>query len=133
MALRRLRADNDTHRAPRQIHDASVARVLPTPLRAATLRLVAFDEDVVQSLGLAPEALADEAFTECFTGRRLLPGSSPYSHVYVGNSLAAGRASWATAAQRASAIADSVAKARSTFSRVERSWMSTSAIGSSPR
>ena len=85
LVLRRLRADNDTHRAPRQIHGASVARVLPTPLRATTLRLVAFDEDMAQHLGLAPDALADEAFTEYFTGRRLLPGSSPYSHVYGGH------------------------------------------------
>jgi uncharacterized protein YdiU (UPF0061 family) len=87
VASRRLWLDRATRRAPRRIANATLVPVLPTPLRAASLRLVASDPRVAALLGLDHSSWLDDArdFTELFSGRRLFPGSVPYSHVYGGH------------------------------------------------
>ena len=83
----RLRLDTETSRAPRRVANASLVPVLPTPLHAAQLRLVAVDSAVAELLGLDAANWRENSsrFTELFTGRQLFPGSVPYSHVYGGH------------------------------------------------
>ena len=85
----RLRLDRQTSRAPRQVVNATLVSVLPTPLHATRLRLLASDSEVAELLGLDPASWLDPPgsarFTELFTGRQLFPGSVPYSHVYGGH------------------------------------------------
>lgn len=93
VAWRRLRVDADTHQAPRHIANATLAPILPTALLASALRLVGYDRQVSQLLGIDPQAASasSQRFKEYFSGRVLFPGSLPYSHVYGGHQFGAWR------------------------------------------
>eukprot|EP01043_Picozoa_sp_COSAG02_P007508 COSAG02_NODE_225_length_28184_cov_16.570981_9_plen_737_part_00 len=85
----KLQLDTETSRAPRRVANASLVPVLPTPLHATKLLLLATDSAVAELLGLDAASWRDgrerSQFTELFTGRKLFPGSIPYSHVYGGH------------------------------------------------
>eukprot|EP00927_Polykrikos_kofoidii_P034824 TRINITY_DN29458_c0_g1_i1.p1 TRINITY_DN29458_c0_g1~~TRINITY_DN29458_c0_g1_i1.p1 ORF type:complete len:813 (+),score=130.49 TRINITY_DN29458_c0_g1_i1:182-2440(+) len=84
--LSALRRDLETWRRPRQVFNASVSRVLPSPWKAKELRLALFNPNVAALLGVAAPGAEDEAgFAEVFAGRRLLPGSQPFAHAYGGH------------------------------------------------
>jgi hypothetical protein len=106
----RLRLDRETSRSPRRVANATLVPVLPTPLHAARLRLVASDSAVAELLGLDPAswlaAPGRALFTELFTGRQLFPGSVPYSHVYGGHQFGSwsGKLAAATSLQHVAAL-----------------------------
>ncbi|KNC87442.1 hypothetical protein SARC_00425 [Sphaeroforma arctica JP610] len=83
--LRHVSIDSGFHRAPRSIPNATAVRVLPMPMRAACLRLVAFDNATSLLLNLSPSESTSTRFTELFSGRALFPGSLPFAHVYGGH------------------------------------------------
>ncbi|MFW6092448.1 MAG: protein adenylyltransferase SelO [Pseudomonadota bacterium] len=78
-----LPADPETGPRRRQVSEACYSRVAPTP--ASAPRLVACAREVAELVGLDPAAADDPAFTEVFTGNRLLPGMDPHATRYGGH------------------------------------------------
>eukprot|EP01062_Namystynia_karyoxenos_P042389 TRINITY_DN30989_c0_g1_i1.p2 TRINITY_DN30989_c0_g1~~TRINITY_DN30989_c0_g1_i1.p2 ORF type:complete len:689 (+),score=197.20 TRINITY_DN30989_c0_g1_i1:136-2202(+) len=86
--LGQLRVDRDTRNRPRQVDNATVSLVLPTPLRTPDLSVALVDTAVAEALGIAASSLqgpGELAAAELFSGRRLFPGSRPYAHCYGGH------------------------------------------------
>jgi hypothetical protein len=88
---RALSMDSSTRRSPR-LTNASAARVLPAPLKARSLAVVAVDPVVAALLGIDSQSESRRPlFAEVFSGRVLLPGADPYAHAYGGHQFG----SWA--------------------------------------
>lgn len=85
--LSHLRVDPSTARGSRQVYNVTVSRVLPTPFSALAEDLVvlAANTEVIEALGIHPSELSSAQFTEVFSGRKILPGSSPFAHAYGGH------------------------------------------------
>ena len=77
--LETLRFENTYARLPAAFH----RRVEPTPLAAP--RLVSFNAEAAELVGLDPREATRPEFAEYFCGNRLLPGSEPVSAVYAGH------------------------------------------------
>ena len=68
VARRALRLDPITHRRARQVMNATISRVVPTPFKSPRLRLVGADPKVAAVLGLSAAGLAAPEFPEYFSG-----------------------------------------------------------------
>jgi uncharacterized protein YdiU (UPF0061 family) len=80
---RDLPADPDTQNRRRQVSGACYSLVKPTPVAAP--ELVAYSREVASLLGLSAQDCASDAFTQVFTGNRLLPGMQPFAMCYGGH------------------------------------------------
>ena len=80
---RELPADPETENSRRQVTQACYSRVQPTPV--AEPRLVAYAREVAQELNLSSATCESGAFTQVFSGNRLLPGMDPYAMCYGGH------------------------------------------------
>lgn len=81
--IRDLPADPISDNYRRQVSDACYSFVTPAQVRAPVLVCAA--ADVAQLLDLAADELHSPAFTEIFSGNRLLPGMQPYACCYGGH------------------------------------------------
>jgi uncharacterized protein YdiU (UPF0061 family) len=88
-SLQALRVDSNWNKQTRQVFNATVTPVLPTPFRAKEMRVVALDPAVALLLGLQiskkGQGPSDPPIAEYLSGRQLLPGSQPYAHCYGGH------------------------------------------------
>jgi len=82
-AVRELPADPGDGHARRQVQNACLAFVDPTPTAAP--ELVAHAAEVAELLGLAEEDCLSPEFTQVFSGNALLPGMQPYATCYGGH------------------------------------------------
>jgi len=80
---RDLPADPETLNRRRQVTGACYSLVDPTPVAAP--RLVAYSREVADLLGLSMQTCESDAFTQVFTGNRLLPGMQPFAMCYGGH------------------------------------------------
>src|SRR2546421_10330089 len=80
--VRDLPADPVLANTPRQVAAASYTRVEPTPVRAP--RLLAWSDDLAESLGIARPTDASGLVAEVLGGNRVLPGMQPYAARYGG-------------------------------------------------
>ncbi|MBX3705615.1 MAG: YdiU family protein [Pseudomonadales bacterium] len=80
---RSLPADPDTRNVRRQVSGAIYSRV--TPATVVRPELVAVAREVLELLGLDPEAADQPAFVETFAGNRLLPGMDAHATCYGGH------------------------------------------------
>ncbi|MEM7130643.1 MAG: YdiU family protein [Chloroflexota bacterium] len=78
-----LPADPSTEIRPRQVMGACFSRVTPKSVRQP--RLVAFAQEVADSLGLSQEDIESNQFVEIFTGNQLLEGMDPHAMCYGGH------------------------------------------------
>jgi uncharacterized protein YdiU (UPF0061 family) len=71
----------------RSPYNVTVSRVLPTPFSAPAddLIVLAANTEVIEALGINPSELSSALFTEVFSGRKILPGASPFAHAYGGH------------------------------------------------
>jgi len=74
-----LQFDNSFARLPGTFHTRLASTPLPAP------RLVAVSPHALSLLGLAPERVAEPAFTEVFAGNRVPLGAEPLAAVYSGH------------------------------------------------
>jgi len=82
-AIRDLPVDPGDGHARRQVQNACLAFVEPTPTAAP--QLVAYATEVAQLLDLTDEDCQSPAFTRVFSGNALLPGMQPYATCYGGH------------------------------------------------
>ena len=80
---RELPADPEAANRRRQVMGACYSLV--APVRAASPKLTACSREAAELLGLSADACASEAFTQVFSGNRLLPGMKPYATNYGGH------------------------------------------------
>jgi uncharacterized protein YdiU (UPF0061 family) len=80
---RELPADPNTQNRRRQVPGACYSFVEPTPVAAP--QRVAYSREVADLIGLSPQTCESDAFTQVFTGNRLLPGMQPYAMCYGGH------------------------------------------------
>jgi uncharacterized protein YdiU (UPF0061 family) len=80
---RELPADPDRQNRRRQVTGACYSLVNPTPVAAP--RLVAYSREVADLLGLSTKACESDAFTQVFTGNRLVTGMQPFAMCYGGH------------------------------------------------
>lgn len=73
------RFDHSYSNLPKLLHVA----VAPTPVRSA--RLVVFNRELAQSLGLSADALAGRDGADVFAGNRLPAGAKPLAQAYAGH------------------------------------------------
>ena len=86
VARRTLRMDETSSGVrPRRVPNATIARSSTTPLRAAQIEVFAYDATLLRTVGVHPREARRAEFAEYFSGRRLLPGSTLYSHAYGGH------------------------------------------------
>ena len=78
-----LPADPDTRNFPRQVLGACYSHVSPT--RVAAPRLIAHSAELLEELGLSPEATEHPSFAEVLGGNRVLPGMIPHATCYGGH------------------------------------------------
>jgi uncharacterized protein YdiU (UPF0061 family) len=76
-------ADNITENYPRQVLNAAYSFVKPTPVSQP--HCIAYATDVARCLDLSAACSESAAFTEVFSGNRLLPGMQPYASCYGGH------------------------------------------------
>ncbi len=81
--IRELPADPDLQNRRRQVLGACYSFVKPTSVAAP--QRVAYAPEVAELLGLSRKTCQSEAFTQVFTGNRLLPGMAPYAMCYGGH------------------------------------------------
>ena len=81
--VRELPADPVLANTPRQVSGASYTRVEPTPVRAP--QLLAWSDDLAESLGIARPADASGLAAQVLGGNRVLPGMQPYAARYGGH------------------------------------------------
>jgi len=82
-AVRALPADPGDGHARRQVQNACLAFVDPTPTAAPTL--IAHASEVAELLGLTAQDCTSSAFTQVFSGNALLAGMQPYATCYGGH------------------------------------------------
>ena len=80
---RELPADPDSQNRRRQVPGACYSFVKPTAVVAP--QLVAYSREVAELLGLSTQTCESDAFTQVFTGNRLLPGMEPFAMCYGGH------------------------------------------------
>ena len=80
---RDLPADPIETNSRRQVHKACFSRVRPQPV--SNPRLVAFSREAAGLLDLTGADCRSEAFTQVFSGNRLLPGMDPHAACYGGH------------------------------------------------
>jgi uncharacterized protein YdiU (UPF0061 family) len=80
---RELPGDPDTRNRRRQVQGACYSWVQPTAVAAP--QRVAYSREVAELLGLSAQTCQSDAFTEVFTGNRLLPGMQPFAMCYGGH------------------------------------------------
>ncbi len=80
---RELPADPDSQNRRRQVPGACYSFVKPTAVVAP--QLVAYSREVAELLGLSTQSCESDAFTQVFTGNRLLPGMESYAMCYGGH------------------------------------------------
>jgi uncharacterized protein YdiU (UPF0061 family) len=78
-----LPGDPEAANFRRQVSGACWSPVAPTAVAAP--RLVAWADEVLALLDLAPEVVAEPAFAEVFAGNRLLDGMQPHATCYGGH------------------------------------------------
>jgi uncharacterized protein YdiU (UPF0061 family) len=81
--VRELPADEKISNHPRQVLGACYSRVLPTSV--AKPKRVAYSKEVAELLDLSSIACETEAFTDLFSGNKLLPDMDPYAMCYGGH------------------------------------------------
>ncbi len=81
--VRLLPADPESGHFRRQVHGACYSRVHPR--QATQPELVAYSEDMAQTLGLSSSFCESEHFTQVFAGNALLPGMEPFAMCYGGH------------------------------------------------
>jgi uncharacterized protein YdiU (UPF0061 family) len=81
--VRELPGDRSLDRSTRAVHGAYYSSVLPLGVPAP--RLIAHSPEVLELLGLSPEAWRSEAFVQVLAGNRLLAGMDPYATCYGGH------------------------------------------------
>jgi len=82
-SVRELPADPGDGHARRQVQNACLAMVEPTPTKAP--QLVAYASEVAELLGLTEQDCLSADFTRVFSGNALLPGMQPYATCYGGH------------------------------------------------
>jgi uncharacterized protein YdiU (UPF0061 family) len=80
---RELPADPETVNHPRQVSEACYSQVAPA--KVAAPQLVAYSREAAALLDLSIETCESDAFTQVFTGNKLLPGMTPYATCYGGH------------------------------------------------
>ncbi len=78
-----LPGDPETSLRRRQVLGACWSPVAPTPVAAP--RLLAHSPEMAETLDLSPGEVASDAFTQVFSGNRLLPGMDPFAACYGGH------------------------------------------------
>jgi uncharacterized protein YdiU (UPF0061 family) len=81
--VRELPADPVLTNVPRQVRNACYTRVDPTPVKAP--RLLAWSDDLGQTLGIAPPTERTGLAADILGGNRVLPGMQPYAARYGGH------------------------------------------------
>ena len=76
-------ADPGSHNVPRQVPGAAYSRVTPTPVAAP--RLLAWSDELAESLGIARPAPSGSIVADVLGGARVLPGMQPYAARYGGH------------------------------------------------
>jgi len=81
--IRELPGDPRADNSRRQVAGACYSRVLPT--RVSQPRLIAYSPEMAELLGLDQASCLSEAFTEIFSGNKLLSGMEPFAMCYGGH------------------------------------------------
>ncbi|WP_319405513.1 protein adenylyltransferase SelO family protein [uncultured Desulfosarcina sp.] len=81
--VRELPADPDIQNRRRQVSGACYSLVKPTAVAAP--QRVAYSREVADLLGLSTQTCESDAFTQVFTGNRLLPGMQTFAMCYGGH------------------------------------------------
>lgn len=76
-------ADKITENYPRQVFNAAYSFVKPTPVSQP--QCVAYATDVARCLDLSADCYESAAFTQVFSGNRLLAGMQPQASCYGGH------------------------------------------------
>jgi len=78
-----LPADPLTLNQPRQVHRSAYSRVMPTPVSAP--RLLAYSVEMLEELGLDPEAAHSDEFAALMSGNATLDAMDPHAACYGGH------------------------------------------------
>ena len=79
----RLPGDPETRNFVRIVRDSCYSLVEPTATSKPSL--IAYSQELAELLGICLEKIGAESFTEVFTGKRTVPGSTPYAMCYGGH------------------------------------------------
>jgi len=80
---RSLPADSESIKHPRQVYGACYSRVHPAIVSQPSL--IIHSSEVANTLGLSDTLCKSDAFSEIFSGNRLLPGMDPHATCYGGH------------------------------------------------
>jgi len=81
--INELPGDPDPRNRVRQVHGALWSATSPTPVQAP--RLLAYADDLAQSLDLSAAQVQSRSFVQAFSGNRLLQGMQPFANTYGGH------------------------------------------------
>ncbi|MXW06784.1 MAG: YdiU family protein [Gammaproteobacteria bacterium] len=78
-----LPGDTEPRNFVRLVRDSCYSLVQPTATSKPSL--ITYSQELAELLGISPETIGTETFTEVFAGNRTVPGSTPYAMCYGGH------------------------------------------------